>query len=72
MIYRLSILRDSTEHEAYEFYSSLAAAKRKRAELVREYGYDLEDLEIDCMPTPRTKKHILWLLNYWASHADNG
>ena len=72
MIYRLSILRNSTEHEAYEFYSSLAAAKRRRAELLSDSECEHDDFEIDCEPPPRRKKQILWLLNYWASHADNG
>ena len=72
MIYRLSIWRDSDEHESYEFFGSLADARRRCAELVRDYGYDRDNLEIDHEPTPKGKKQMLALLGYWASHADNG
>jgi hypothetical protein len=72
MIYRLSIWRDSAEHDSYEFFSSLAAAKRRCAELIREDGYERDELEIDHRPTPKGKKQVLDLLYYWASHADNG
>lgn len=71
MIYRLSIC-SVDGHESYEFFGSLADAKRKRAELVREYGYERDELEIDHEPTPKGKKYMLALLGFWASHADNG
>jgi hypothetical protein len=71
MIYRLSIRRDCDEHEGYELFSSITAAKRRRAELVRD-GYERDNLEIDSAPTPKGKRQMISLLNFWASHPDNG
>jgi len=71
MIYRLSIYSASMGHEGYEYFPSRRAAERARAEAVRE-GYHPDYVEIEALPTPKTKKEIIALLTRWASHNDNG
>ena len=71
MIYKLHISSMEDASEGYEYFGSMAAAKRRRAELVRE-GYDRANLDISCSPTPKSKRQVLSLLNLWASHPDNG
>lgn len=70
MIYRLSIY-NPRGHEGYSYYSSRRDAERARSRLV-DSGYDPEDLEITREPTPRTKKGVISLLEFWGSHPDNG
>jgi len=72
MIYRLTIWVNNEEHWSYEFFGSLADAKRRYDELIDE-GKDPKLIDYDDRkPTPKNKQQILALLNEWASHSENG
>jgi len=74
MIYRIHKLDpEGGSSQGYEYCGSLRELRRRLAELERE-GYTLEhDAGMAGeRPTPRSKREVIALLNFWADHPDNG
>lgn len=65
-VYRVHLYDGCEGSAGYKYFTSAKAA----AACVREH--ETEDKEIRCEQVPLTKAGVLWILNSWASHADNG
>lgn len=71
MIYRIHTYSLEMGSEGYEYHASRKAAESRRNELIRN-GYKPDEIEIERRQTPKNKREVIALLNFWANHPDNG
>ena len=72
MIYRIDIRDEYGSSEGYEYCGSLREMRRRMAELKRDGHRPQHSEEYGAKPTPKNKREVIALLNFWADHPDTG
>ena len=77
MVYRVQVYDENMVQHRNEYFGSMAAAKRRITEMVRTEGYVRRTegnscFRIDSVPTPKTKKGWVELLDDWGGNPTSG